>query len=101
MRHHGQQTDAVFHGWHDTWQTAAFRGWNCLDRLGAIACPTLVIQGEGDQYGTQAQLDAIADRAAGPVETMMLPGCGHSPHRDQRQQVLAAMTRFIRNSIRG
>lgn len=101
MRHHGDQTDGVFHGWHDTWQTARFRGWNCLDRLPRIACPILVIQGEGDQYGTMRQLDAIAGMADGPVETMMLPECGHSPHRDRPDDVLAAMTRFVRNLTQG
>ena len=101
LRHHGEQTDGVFHGWHDTWQTPEFRWWNCLDRLAQIHCPTIVIQGEGDQYGTQKQLDAIAERASGPVETLMLPDCGHSPHRDRRDEVLAVMTRFIRNLPRG
>lgn len=101
LRHHGAQTDGVFHGWHDTWQTPEFRGWNCLDRLPQIRCPTIVIQGEGDQYGTQEQLDAIARRVRGPVETLMLPDCGHSPHRDRRDEVLAVMTRFIRNLPRG
>ena len=101
MRHHGDQTDGVFHGWYDTWQTARFRDWNCLDRLPLITCPTLVIQGEGDQYGTMRQLDAIARLASGPVETMMLPDCGHSPHRDRPDEVLAAMTRFIRNLTQG
>lgn len=96
-RHHGDQTDAVFHGWHDTWQTPEFRGWNCLDRLPRITCPTLVIQGEGDEYGTWKQLHAIAGAAQGPVETMMLPDCGHSPHRDRRDVVLAAMARFVRD----
>lgn len=101
LRHHGDQTDGVFHGWHDTWQTPEFRGWNCLDRLPKITCPTIVIQGEGDQYGTQKQLEAIAGRVSGPVETLMLPDCGHSPHRDRRDEVLAVMTRFIRNLPRG
>lgn len=101
MRHHGDQTDAVFHGWHDTWQTPDFRDWNCLDRLPLITCPTLVIQGEGDQYGTVRQLDVIAGRASGPVETIMLPDCGHSPHRDRPDEVLAATTRFVRNLMQG
>ena len=97
LRHHGEQTDAVFHGWHDTWQTAEFRNWNCLDRLPRITCPTLVIQGEGDQYGTRKQLDAIAGAVAGRVETIMLPDCGHSPHRDRRDTVLPMMARFVRD----
>ncbi|MGE0715178.1 MAG: alpha/beta fold hydrolase [Alphaproteobacteria bacterium] len=97
MRHHGDQTDGVFSGWHDTWLSPAFRDWNVEHRLSHIRCPTLVIQGLDDQYGTPRQVEAIAARAAGPVETMLLPGCGHVPHRDRRDDVLAAITRFVRN----
>src|SRR3546814_10494082 len=47
-----------------------------------LTAPVLVIQGEGDEYGTIAQVDSIARRVKGPVETLLLPGCGHSPHRE-------------------
>jgi pimeloyl-ACP methyl ester carboxylesterase len=96
LRHPATRPDGVFHGWHDTGRRPSSAwtstGWAICD---------LVIQGEGDQYGTQKQLDAIAERASGPVETLMLPDCGHSPHRDRRDEVLAVMTRFIRNLPRG
>jgi hypothetical protein len=29
------------------------------------------------------------------VETMMLAGCGHAPHAEQSEIVLAAMVQFI------
>ena len=32
----------------------------------AIRCPVLAIQGREDQYGTIAQVDAIAAKVAGP-----------------------------------
>ncbi|MCC7273314.1 MAG: alpha/beta hydrolase [Alphaproteobacteria bacterium] len=100
-RHHGAQTDGVFFGWYDTWLSPEFRGWNVEDRLPAIACPTLVIQGLDDQYGTPRQVEAIAAAVTGPVETMLLPGCGHTPHRDRREEVLAAIARFVRNLPHG
>ena len=52
---------------------------------------------EDDQYGTVAQVDAIRDQVTGPVETRMLPACGHSPHRDQCEQTLDAMVGFLKN----
>jgi len=59
----------------------------------------LTIQGEDDEYGTAAQLESIADRARGPVETHLLPDCGHSPFRDRRDETLALIAGFVgRNS---
>ncbi len=67
-RHHAD-ADKTFFGWNDIWLDPAFRSWNIEDCLAAIACPTLVIQGEDDQYGTVAQMNAIRDQVSGPVET--------------------------------
>ena len=93
-RHHADP-DKTFFGWNDIWLDPAFRSWNIGSYLGAIACPTLVIQGEGDEYGTTAQVAAIRDKVTGPVETRVLVACGHSPHRDQPEAVLAAMCGFL------
>jgi pimeloyl-ACP methyl ester carboxylesterase len=93
-RYH-DDVDGAFRGWNDIWLDPAFRAWNIEDCLPRIACPTLVIQGADDEYGTIAQLDAIATQIGGPVETLLLPDCRHSPHRDQADATLAAMTRFV------
>ena len=54
----------TFHLWADAWLDPAFRKWNIEEYLPRIKCPVLAIQGEDDEYGTMAQLDAIA-RAGG------------------------------------
>jgi pimeloyl-ACP methyl ester carboxylesterase len=93
-RYHND-VDGAFLGWNDIWLDPEFRTWNIEQYLSAITCPVLAIQGADDEYGTTAQLDAITARVAGPVETLLLPSCKHSPHRDQPDAVLAAMTRFV------
>ena len=50
--------------------------------LPRIRCPLLAVQGEDDEYGTMAQIDAIARRVP-QARLLKLPACGHSPHRDQ------------------
>ena len=55
----------------------------------------MIIQGEGDEYGTKEQVDAIASQVSGPVEVLMLCGCGHTPHRDQFEVTSQAMTGFV------
>lgn len=93
-RHH-TDGDATFWGWNATWLTPEFRDWNIEDCLPGITAPVLVLQGADDQYGSQKQLDAIAEQVSGPVQTVMIPDCGHSPQRDQPQAVLDATAAFV------
>lgn len=93
-RYHGGKTSDMFHAWADTWLTPAFAQWNIEGVLASIACPLLALQGEGDQYGTAAQLASIAARAP-HARTTMLPGCGHTPHLENPEATLAAMVALI------
>lgn len=86
--------DAAFHGWADAWLDPGFRAWNIEAALPAIRVPSLILQGEEDEYGTKAQAEAIARGAGAPVETVLLSPCGHAPHRDQPEAVLEAVARF-------
>ncbi len=94
-RHHGANVDCAFHGWNGVWLDPEFRAWNIEDCLPRVAVPVLVVQGEADEYGTVAQVEAIRRQAAGPVETVILPRVGHSPHRDAPDAILEAMARFV------
>ncbi|MSQ70659.1 MAG: alpha/beta hydrolase [Betaproteobacteria bacterium] len=95
-RHH-RDAGRTFTGWNDIWQHADFRAWNIEACLPGVTCPVLAIQGLDDEYGTLAQLDAIAARVSGPLRQLRLPDCKHSPHRDQPERTLEAMTRFVRS----
>ncbi len=85
----------TFRLWADAWLDPAFRQWNIEEYLPRSHCPVLAIQGEDDEYGTMAQLDAIERQAGGPCELLKLAQCGHSPHRDQPERVLNSLTNFI------
>jgi pimeloyl-ACP methyl ester carboxylesterase len=88
--------DVAFRGWNDAWLDPRFREVFRLERyLPRVRVPVLVVQGEDDAYGTRAQVDAIARGVSGPVETLMLPGCGHAPHHERPDEVLAAMVSFL------
>ena len=85
----------TFHLWADAWLDPAFRQWNIEETLQRIKCPLLAIQGEQDEYGTMAQLDAIKAQAGGPCELLKLPDCGHSPQKDQPEKVVKAVAEFV------
>ena len=94
-RYHGAQADALFHAWAQTWLSPWFRHWSIEYLLPAIRCPLLVLQGRDDQYGTPAQVEAIAGQAGGRTSATLLDGCGHTPHREAAAAVLELMGEFI------
>jgi pimeloyl-ACP methyl ester carboxylesterase len=87
----------TFYGWNDIWLDPEFRSWNIENCLSDIRCPILAIQGEDDEYGTMAQIEAVAAQASGSpdVELLKLADCRHSPHRDQSVAVIDAIDRFL------
>jgi len=92
-RHH-DDPDSAFRGWNDVWLDPAFRGWNIEEEIEPIRCPLLAVQGEDDEYGTLAQVRAIARRVP-QTELLVIPHCGHSPHRDQPEVLIREAGRFI------
>lgn len=93
-RHH-QDAARTFWGWNDIWLSPEFRTWNIEEYLAGITCPTLVIQGLEDQYGTMAQVEAIRRQSGGPVDVLALEDCRHSPQRDQPEKVVEAICAFV------
>lgn len=94
-RYHGDKTESVFRGWAETWLRPSFHRWQMTHRLPGIVCPTLIVQGDGDEYGTLAQVNAIATGISGPAETLVVPDCGHAPHLEAADIVLPAIARFV------
>jgi pimeloyl-ACP methyl ester carboxylesterase len=98
-RYHSH-ADETFWGWNDIWLDPAFRSWNIEQYPDSIRCPILCVQGEQDEYGTPAQVQAIASRVPG-TELVMLADCKHSPHRDQREKTLEVVTSFVNRVVSG
>lgn len=93
-RHHADP-DGAFWGWNRAWLDPAFRAWNIEAYLAGVRAPVLVVQGDADEYGTLAQVDAIERGCAGRVSRLVVPGAGHSPHRDAPAAVHEAIARFV------
>jgi pimeloyl-ACP methyl ester carboxylesterase len=93
-RHH-DDVDAAFRGWNEAWLDPKFAtAFDITDALAYIRVPMLVIQGEADRYGTRAQVTAAQEECYCPVETLVMPGVGHSPQREKPEEMLAAIAAF-------
>jgi pimeloyl-ACP methyl ester carboxylesterase len=92
-RYHAD-VDSAFWAWNDSWLDPAFRGWDIRAEVARIRIPLMAIQGEADEYGTLEQIEGIA-RLAPHARLLVLPGCGHAPHRDAAQRVIEVAGRFM------
>lgn len=91
----GDKVDDVFDGWSGVWLSEEMRGWTLHEDLPRVTCPVLAIQGTADEFGTPAQVETIVSLVGGPAEPWLIDGCGHTPHREQPEAVLARAARFV------
>jgi pimeloyl-ACP methyl ester carboxylesterase len=98
-RYHGDKTEDLFRAWSGTWLSRGFAAWNIEYLLPSIEAPLLVLQGRDDQYGTSAQMEAIAAGSAGEATSLLLEACAHAPHLEAAEPTLEHMAAFV-NRIR-
>jgi pimeloyl-ACP methyl ester carboxylesterase len=89
----------VLDAWTETWLSPAFRGWSLDASLAAVKCPVLAIHGDADEFGSAAFPRRIVDGVAGFSRMELLAGCGHVPHREQPERVLALVQDFLRQQV--
>ncbi len=100
-KYHGDKTDAMFWAWASTWTSEMFRNWNIEHFLPGVKCPSLIIQGKNDEYGTENQVDRIVAQVSGRAEKLMIPEAGHTPHKERPDEVLQKAAGFIRRLVSG
>lgn len=94
-RYHGDKARWVLSAWIDTWLAPAFAGWTLDADLARVSCPLLALHGDRDEYGSLAHPQRITRLTQGPSETVVIPDCGHVPHRERPAVVLRAVERFL------
>jgi pimeloyl-ACP methyl ester carboxylesterase len=93
QRWHGD-VDNAFHGWNGAWLDPEFRAWDISEYLAYIRVPVAILQGTDDQYGTIRQVEIAREECYCPVDVTMIPGAGHSPHREAPEATLHAISEF-------
>jgi pimeloyl-ACP methyl ester carboxylesterase len=86
--------DDTFHGWNEVWLDPEFRNWDISEYLAYIRVPVAFLQGADDQYGTIRQIEIAREECYCPVDVTIIPGAGHSPHREAPGATLETIAEF-------
>ncbi len=89
-----KDVDNAFRGWNDAWLDPQFRDWDISESLAYVRVPVEIIQGADDQYGTLRHIEIAQAECYCPVDTTIIPGAGHSPHREAPDVTLKAAADF-------
>jgi pimeloyl-ACP methyl ester carboxylesterase len=95
VRYHGSKAHWVLDAWVKTWLAPEFADWCLDDELCGVRCPTLVLHGDQDEYGSVEHPERIARLTSGPTRVVVLEGCGHVPHREHPPRVLTDVAQFL------
>lgn len=95
---HGDKAETIFHAWNDTWVTKEFNKWTIWDDVDLGILPTLLVQGDADEYGTWRQVEDISAKAINP-KTFKLKGVGHMPHLECPKELSAVCSEFIQELV--
>ena len=94
LRRWHRDVDNAFYGWNGAWLDPKFRDWDICEYLAYIRVPVAILQGVDDKYGTIRQVEIAREECYCPVDVTIIPGAGHSPHREAPEATLHAITEF-------
>jgi pimeloyl-ACP methyl ester carboxylesterase len=95
-----RDVDNAFYGWNGAWLDPKFRDWDISEYLAYIRVPVTILQGVDDQYGTMRQVEVAREECYCPVDVVVIPGAGHSPHREAPKVTLDAISDFANAILR-
>ncbi|MBP5979247.1 MAG: alpha/beta hydrolase [Halomonas sp.] len=94
-KYHGHKARWVLDAWVNTWLHPDFAAWSLTPALERVHCPTLVLHGEKDEYGSLRQPERIGRHIQGPTHCEILANLHHTPHREDEAQVIRLIGAFI------
>ncbi|MFK8038457.1 MAG: alpha/beta fold hydrolase [Crocinitomicaceae bacterium] len=94
QKYHGNKYSSVFSAWAETWLRPDFNLKTLRNLLTKIKAPSLIIQGDKDQYGSKKQVDILENEISKSVSKYIL-NCGHTPFLDQNKDVLKISSEYL------
>ncbi len=97
-KYHGDKVYDLYYAWTKTWLSEEHQSWNIEHYIPNILVPTLVIQGEFDEFGTMNQVNAF-DKSSGFVQKCIVEKAKHTAHKEQKKLVFSTITDFVNKYI--
>lgn len=95
-RYHGDRTDLIFRAWHETWlRPSCNQAMNLRPQLAEIRCPSLIMQGDNDEYGVPEQVTDTCAVIGPRAQARFIESCGHVPHLEHPQPVIEYTRNFL------
>ena len=94
-RVHGDKARWVLDAWIESWLHPDFAAWSLRAVLPQVTCPSLVIHGVDDEYGSPAHPQLITELSAGPARLELMADTCHVPHREREADVVAMVRSFV------
>lgn len=69
--------------------------WDVRAEAKRLSVPTLIVSGDPEEYTMLAPETAAQVRANPLVDYVVIPGTGHSPHRDRPEETLEAIREWL------
>ncbi len=96
-KYHGDNTQNIFEMWTETWLRPDFINFDIREELKNINCPTLVIQGIDDEFGSMDQVNGIIKNVSGRKESFIVPNAKHTPYKENRIPTVEKTVEFLNN----
>ena len=91
---HGARAEQLLGAWSAHWLSGVHARWDIRSELPRVRCPVLAVQGDADEFGTQAQVDSILAAVPG-ARSWIAPHCGHTPHSQAEDAFVERAVDFL------
>ncbi|CAM2786621.1 alpha/beta fold hydrolase [Flavobacterium frigoris] len=98
-KYHSNKTARLFQNWKNCWLSEGFSNWNIEDELQKIQCPSLILQGEKDEYATQEHCTNIAKKIGSTALPIIIEGCRHFPYKENPFLISQKINSFLNKRL--
>lgn len=95
-KYHGEKAVHLVKNWQNTWMSSFFRKWNIIDEIKKITCPSLLIQGDKDQYASLTHHTEISEFIGTSAKAITLKEVGHFPHLEAGDKTKKHIVEFLK-----